>query len=135
MRSLLLIPAALVSSFVFAGEPLDIEVYAKAYNTNGYQGYPTTLTTNHQVFVRNNTDKRTDIIVFYTICAENKECDDTHHRQIWINAHATWEGNVNLSMSPTYYRVGNYKLTARTRVQSDNQIKKDISDTGYIYIR
>lgn len=134
MNKLILAPLCTIISTACIASPLSATLHAQALNTIGLHGQQSYLTTLHTAQVTNNSDIVQTITVSYTICADNKGCDYSHHYRVKINPHASWQDGITLHKYPTYNFPGHYAITGYTGI-SGNGINQTYPSTGYIDVR
>ncbi len=134
MNKLLIAPLCTLVSTACLSSPLTAVLHTQALNSLGLHGQQSYITTLHTAQVTNDSDDIQTITVGYSICADVKGCDYSHHYKVKINPHATWHDGMTLHKYPTYNFAGHYAVTGYTSV-SGLGINQTYPSTGYIDVR
>lgn len=126
MKKLLL---ALLLPISVQAAPLSAEVHAQAHQAVGLKGQMVYLSCLHSAAVTNTTGMPQEILVSYSICAENHGCKERHYKvKVGIG---TWRDSIPMAMYPTYHVTGNFRLTCTTSVNG----LAHIEDSNIIMVR
>lgn len=134
MKKLLAIGLSTLSLNVMAADITVDELKAIGYETIGLKNHTVYLVTDHFASVTNNTNQVQYITVYYSICADNKGCDTSHHYKIKLIPYGHWQDGIRLSISPNYVNAGHFKVIATTRVVG-NGINQQAQGYGSVTIR